>query len=103
MRAERPKLDDAKVKVFLESVPGQVMQKPRKPVKDKVAKGMKKGGASSATAGRFERTVTKGSEQMVKFMLELPIELRRKIKFASVSAEEPMNSLIVNTLMGHFR
>ena len=103
MRAERPKLDDAKVKEFLESGPGQVEKKPRKPVQEKVAKGMKKGGARGTTAGRSERTVTRGSKQMVKFMLELPIELRRTIKYASVRAEEPMNSLIVNALMGHFK
>lgn len=102
MKAERPKLDEARVKMFLNAGEAKVEQGKTKPEKNMAATTMKKASKKSTVKVLPKRTVTIERNQMVKFMIELPSELRRKIKFESVSSEMPMNSLIVKALVKYF-
>lgn len=101
MNTERPVIDEAKVKGYLKG--SSCSKRSKKPSQKCIAVDTaKKVETTVGNQPSAKRVVTKDQEQVVKFMMELPAALRRKIKLESVSSDEPMNSLIVRALSKHF-
>jgi hypothetical protein len=101
MKTERPVLDETKVKAFLNGSSPRKSEK-KKAIPRKVTEISKKSDASDVSQVTTKKVVTKAQEQVVKFMVELPLSLRRKIKFKSVEEDIPMNNLIIQALKNHF-
>jgi predicted HicB family RNase H-like nuclease len=102
MRSQRPVLDEQKVEAFLEKTVMPADVQSAKQHKSSQAKVPSKNGKKRSA--NKSAPPTKAAQRLIgKFMIEMPMELRQKIKFKSVATGIAMNELIVKTLKLQFK
>lgn len=104
MNLQKPILDNKKIEAFLDAAPAtanQASARNQDGKKNRVTKAAKarKVIATSNTTG----TKNTNQKPIGKFMVEMPMALRKKIKFKAVANGIAMNELIVALLQQHFK
>jgi len=103
VKTHRPVLEQQKLDAFLEGA-SSTEKKPENTSQRKAALKQKTSITAKSSSLLKNNNSPKLQQRTIgKFQVEMPVELRKKIKYASVTDGMPMNDLIVAVLTKHFR
>lgn len=107
MKTLRPVLEEQKLDAFLDR-PSQAEKLPSEgeglAQRRKISQQKNTPKTNKPSARKKTVSPTKANQKtIVKFQIELPVELRKRIKFVSVADSISMNELIVAVLQKQFR
>ncbi|GAM11335.1 hypothetical protein OR1_03648 [Geobacter sp. OR-1] len=108
MKSDRPHVDDAEIYAFIHqngmqhSEPPQVSQVSAHNNESKATKLVDTILNADERFTSYASSTSREHKPIVKFLLEMPAELRRAIKFRSIDNEISMNDLIVACLQERF-
>lgn len=103
MKTQRPVLEERKLDAFLEGASFSEKMLENASRRKAAQKRSQAITAKSSSVPKKTAPPKLLQKTIGKFQVEMPVELRKKIKFASVADGTAMNDLIVAILSKHFR